>query len=213
MQEFLMSYSSVIVASFISAHTPGPNNIMLLRSGNIFGYKKSLMHIFGILAGFCTLVLVVNLGLYSIMLVFPWTFMLVKIIGSIYFLWLSIKIILTDVQKVSDEINKTNKSFENDSIYALKPFSFIQAFFFQWINIKAVMYAISVRGLYNKAFTLESIIIFIIIILISTVSATHMWVLLGVVLQKLIKKVWIMRTINTILALSLIWFGINMWLS
>ena len=50
------------VFATIAAFTPGPNNIMLAASGVNFGLRRSLPHIFGITAGFLSVVIAAAFG-------------------------------------------------------------------------------------------------------------------------------------------------------
>ena len=38
--------------AFVASITPGPNNLLLMRSGAMFGVRRSLRHVFGIQTGF-----------------------------------------------------------------------------------------------------------------------------------------------------------------
>ena len=51
----LGQYGSLVLVACIAAFTPGPNNTMLLHSGMLFGFKKTVPHITGILVGFSLL--------------------------------------------------------------------------------------------------------------------------------------------------------------
>ena len=46
------------VFAFVSSITPGPNNMMLFASGVNFGFRRTIPHMFGIGAGFLSLLLV-----------------------------------------------------------------------------------------------------------------------------------------------------------
>ena len=47
----------------VAAFTPGPNNLLLSASGANFGFKRTLPHVFGVIAGFLLIVLLACLGL------------------------------------------------------------------------------------------------------------------------------------------------------
>src|SRR4051812_31285519 len=73
--------------------TPGPNNIMIMNSGMHFGIQKSLPHYFGICIGFPAMVLMVALGLGTIFTQYIWIKHGLKILGSIYMLYLAWQIL------------------------------------------------------------------------------------------------------------------------
>ena len=76
----------------VAAFTPGPNNVMLAASGANFGFRRTLPHIFGILVGFCSLVVAAGLGLATLFAMMPWLYDVLKIISVLFLLYLAWKI-------------------------------------------------------------------------------------------------------------------------
>ena len=58
--------------AFISSITPGPNNILLMSSGALFGWQRSLPHLGGILLGFAILMTTSVMGLGTLVAKWPW---------------------------------------------------------------------------------------------------------------------------------------------
>ena len=75
--------------ALVAAYTPGPNNVMLAASGANFGFRRTLPHIFGILVGFCSLVVAAGLGLATLFIAMPWLYNVLKVM-SVFFccIWL-----------------------------------------------------------------------------------------------------------------------------
>ena len=67
----LISFATFAI---VAAFTPGPNNIMLTASGAKFGFRQTLPHIFGILVGFCSLVVTAGFGLAKLFAMMPWLY-------------------------------------------------------------------------------------------------------------------------------------------
>jgi len=65
---------------------------MLVVSGLNHGVKKSLPHYFGICVGFPLMVTLIGFGLGSLLLEFPSIYLLIKILGISYLLFLAWKI-------------------------------------------------------------------------------------------------------------------------
>lgn len=116
-------FFAVLFFAFSTTITPGPNNIMMLSSGVNYGVKASLPHFFGICFGFPLMVLLVGLGFGVVFERFPLLHIWIKITGVLYLLWLAWKI-----------GSSTPCSIEGSDA---KPFSFLQAALFQWVNAKA----------------------------------------------------------------------------
>lgn len=116
--------------------TPGPNNIMLLASGANFGLRRSLPHTLGISIGFCVLLLSVGLGLGFLFSTFPLLHAALKIIGSVYMLYLAFRI-------------ASSRSFNQKGSPKARPMTFLEAALFQWVNPKAWIMAVSSMALYT----------------------------------------------------------------
>ena len=88
--KFMDSSTLISLTTFamVTAFTPGPNNVMLAASGANFGFRRTLPHIFGILVGFCSLVLAAGLGLARLFAMLPWLYDLLKIISFLFLLYL-----------------------------------------------------------------------------------------------------------------------------
>ena len=57
---------ALVLFTFVSSITPGPNNFMLMSSGVNFGFRRTLPHFFGVCLGFTFMVLLVGLGLSAV---------------------------------------------------------------------------------------------------------------------------------------------------
>lgn len=124
--EFIIA---LFVFSASATVTPGPNNIMILASGLNFGILKSLPHYLGVCIGFPIMVILIGLGFGFIFERFPVVHTYIRIIGIAYLIFLSWKI-------ASSAPNSLNAK-------QARPFSFLQAVLFQWVNPKAWIMATS----------------------------------------------------------------------
>jgi threonine/homoserine/homoserine lactone efflux protein len=114
---------SFALFSLAGAITPGPNNAMLLASGANFGVRRTVPHMTGVALGYAFLVLCVGLGLGAVFTALPILQDILWALGTLYLLWLAWKI--------------ANASGVGDAAARAKPFTFLQAVAFQWINPKA----------------------------------------------------------------------------
>ena len=111
------------IFAFVTSITPGPNNSMLMASGIRFGRKKSLPHFFGIWLGFNFLFF---LGGNLLSYVPDFVFQYLQYAGYVVILYIAYKVAMTktSVQKNDDDDDK--------------PFTFLHAALFQWVNPRAV---------------------------------------------------------------------------
>src|SRR5260370_38496735 len=78
--------------SFVSAITPGPNNLMLMTSGVNFGFRRSIPHMLGVGLGFALMVALVGVGLDALFSRFPALLPTMRYVGAAYLLWLAVKL-------------------------------------------------------------------------------------------------------------------------
>lgn len=128
-------FLSLLLFSFTTSVTPGPNNMMLLASGVNFGFRRTIPHMFGIAVGFFVLLLCVGFGLGAMLKAFPPLFIALKVVGGLYLLWIAWKI-------------ATSRSLGEGKAGA-RPMSFLEAAAFQWVNPKAWVMALSAMAAYT----------------------------------------------------------------
>jgi threonine/homoserine/homoserine lactone efflux protein len=72
--------------------TPGPNNVMLTASGANYGFRRTLPHMLGIVGGCFVLFTAIALGLGLIFERYPLVQTLLRVVGSLYLLYLAWRI-------------------------------------------------------------------------------------------------------------------------
>src|SRR3954469_3388680 len=75
--------------AFVSAATPGPNNVLLWASGAAFGFRRTLPHVVGTAVGLGSLAIALAAGLGALITAVPEVAVAMKLAGSIYLLWLA----------------------------------------------------------------------------------------------------------------------------
>ena len=124
---------SISLFWFVTAYTPGPNNVVASYSGFNFGITKTIPHILGVTFGFTSLVLFLSIGLINVFKIFPIIQIIMRYLGTLFLIYLSYKIAFSDT---SNETKKEN------------PVKFIETFLFQYLNPKGVTVAIIVVSTY-----------------------------------------------------------------
>ena len=95
-QSLLFAFIVFAVVMFI---TPGPNNIMVLSSGLIYGFRRTLPHIAGVTVGVAFMVGAVGLGLGTVFAAFPMLQTILKYAGVAYLVYLAAVIAMSDPAK------------------------------------------------------------------------------------------------------------------
>jgi threonine/homoserine/homoserine lactone efflux protein len=183
--------TTLMLFIFVAAFTPGPNNLLSSYSGFNFGIKKSLPLICGVTFGFPILIIIINSGLIIVFKKFPILQEIIKIIGSGFILYFAYKI----------AFNKNNEEQKTKN-----PIKFFNMLFFQFINPKAVLFAIIVVSTFintNESFFRDTIIVLSVALIFSFVSILS-WCLLGKFLRRFATNKKFIQTFNYVMSFLLI---------
>ena len=162
---------SIALFWFVTAYTPGPNNVVASYSGFNFGIIKTIPHILGVTLGFTSLVLFLTIGLINVFKLFPVIQEAMKYLGTLFLIYLAYKIASSTR---SDEIKKDN------------PVKFIETFLFQYLNPKGVMVGIIVVSTYvelGENYLNYATQVVLLAFLFSSTSIT-LWTFIGKFLRK-----------------------------
>ena len=183
--------TTLMIFMFVAAFTPGPNNLLSSYSGFNFGIKKTLPLIYGVTFGFPILVIAVNSGLIIIFKKFPVLQESIKILGSGFILYFAYKI----------AFSKNNKEQQIKN-----PIKFFNMLFFQFINPKAVVFAIILVSTFiktNENFLRDTVIVMSVAIIFSFVSILS-WCLLGKFLRRFATNEKFIHMFNYVMSFLLI---------
>jgi threonine/homoserine/homoserine lactone efflux protein len=185
MSETLLPF---ILFALSSVLTPGPNNMMLLASGANFGVRATGPHMLGISLGFPVMVLAVGLGLGAVFIQQPVLHEILRWAGSAYLLWLAWKI------ATSAGMGEAKNSG--------KPFTFLQAAGFQWVNPKAWIMAVSAFSVYSTpgVAALPQALLFGAVFCAVAFPSCGIWTAFGSVIGRLLKSTRALRIFNGAMA-------------
>ena len=181
----------LVLFGIATAFTPGPNNIMSSYSGFNFGFKKTIPLMLGVTFGWTTLLTIMSSGLIIIFQKYIFLQNAIKILGTIFLIYLAYKIAFSSVNS-SDNIKK--------------PVTFFDTFLFQFINPKGVMVAmiavstfIDVQNNY-----LRDALIVIITYFFMAVFSVSSWCLLGKYLRNFATSETFIKKFNYTMSFLLI---------
>jgi len=168
-------FIGLVTFYFVMYVTPGPNNAMVLTSGVKFGFSKTIPHMSGITIGHVCQTVVVCLGLGKIFQMFPNIQNVLKIICSLYLLYLGYKI-----------IGSFSKIKEDGS----RPLKFYEASLFQLVNPKAWTISTMVASGFlpnDEKLTISILFISITALIICPLSIS-VWAAFGTGIRNLVKN-------------------------
>ena len=182
---------SLSLFMLVTSCSPGPNNIVASYSAFNYGLVKTVPHMFGVIFGFTTLVVVMNFGFINIFKKFPILQEVLKYTGSIFLIYLAYKIAFSKI--------KSGEKSKN-------PVKFIETFFFQFINPKAVLVAIITVSTYvEKGENFINYSMWVIgVAFFFAVFSIVFWTLVGKFLRKFATNEKFIKRFNYIMSFLLI---------
>ena len=165
---------------------------MLMTSGVKYGFGRTLPHLTGVILGFALMITVVGLGLDIVFERFPQILPVMRVAGSIYMVWLALKIALA---KPIGEVEPGGR-----------PISFLAAAGFQWLNPKAWMIALSALATYGGVVDnyTSSVLFIAALSAFITVPCSGAWTLFGASLSRLLMDPRVTRPFNWTMAALLV---------
>jgi threonine/homoserine/homoserine lactone efflux protein len=186
---------ALMVYAFVASITPGPNNLMLMTSGINFGLKRTIPHMLGVSSGFVLMVILVGLGVMQLIDAVPASRTAITVLSAVYLLYMAWKIASND----------TSPAEIGERVATAKPFTFIQAVLFQWVNPKAWTMALTAISAYApKSSGFSGIAIVALVFGLINLPSTSSWALLGAKLRVFLSDPVRLRVFNITAALLLV---------
>lgn len=186
--------TSLIILLFGSLWTPGPNNAMLASSGATYGFARTIPHMMGVAFGFAFMLFLTGIGIGAVFEAFPVAEQIIRWAGVAMMLWVVWKIATARAPSEGD--------------VGSKPFTFLQACAFQWVNPKA--WAMCLAIISQFVTSEEAVIRALVAALIAGVmgvGSSFTWTSFGVVLRRFLQVPWRLRLFNFTMA-GIILFGL-----
>ena len=182
----LETFLTLIAFAFVASGTPGPNTMMLFTSGVNFGFRNTVPHMFGIGIGFLVLLLAVGFGLGALLTTFPALYLVLKILGGAYLVYIAWRIASSDTLP--------------EAKAGARPMTFVEAAAFQWVNPKAWVMLVTAMGIYTDPDQYaHTVLLICLAFAIATVPCVSAWAGFGSVLRS-----WLSDPVR------LKWFNISM---
>jgi threonine/homoserine/homoserine lactone efflux protein len=181
----------LILFGIAAGFSPGPNNIVTSYSAFNFGFTKTIPTMLGVISGWTLLSILLVIGSGIIFKKFEEIQFIIKILGSMYLFFLAYKISFTKIKK------KEKKS---------KPITFLNIFFFQFINPKSIIAGLTAVSLFidTQNNYLQDSIVFVIVMFFLAIGSQITWCLMGTYLRKFATSQKFMSIFNYFMSFLLI---------
>jgi threonine/homoserine/homoserine lactone efflux protein len=189
-----MTFDQVVaflIFSLVAAITPGPSNVMITATGSAVGVMRGLPCALGAATGMGALLFCAALGLGQMIVDQPKVLRIINWCGSAFLLWLAWRI------ATAGRASEATK---------VKPVGFLQAAAFQWVNPKGWLVAVGAAGTYLQATAGNPVVqamIFAALFFAAAFPSGLVWLVLGAMVQRLLRDDRTMRIFNAVMGLAL----------
>jgi len=161
-----------------------------------YGFRKALSFIFGACTGTLIILSVSALLVEQAFDFSPQIETSLRILGCIYMTWLAYKIVKSNPVKTGERKSS---------------FTFYHGIFLQFVNVKAILFAITVNSVFiipniNSIF---EIIYFLIFLTILAFMAMTLWALFGTVIQRVLSNTTLKNLFNYLMAALLVFIAVS----
>ncbi len=179
---------ALIALAFAATWTPGPNNIMLANSGATFGFARTLPHALGVALGFPVMMFAIALGLGEVFQTHAAFREALKWLGAALLLYLAYRI--ATAGRTADGLGRG------------RPFTFVEAAGFQWINPKAWAMSVSTAATFvTGAAPVREALICAAVFVASGLGSAHSWALFGAAIRRFLSTDLRLRLFNLVMGL------------
>jgi threonine/homoserine/homoserine lactone efflux protein len=182
--------SALLLFAFVTSVTPGPNNLMLMASGANYGFRRTIPHMLGISIGHLFMVVVLGLGLAQIFLTWPPAHAVLKVLSVTYMLYLAWRI--------------ATAAPPGEAAASGRPFTFLEAAAFQWVNPKAWAMALTAVSVYAPGQTLAAVLAVAAAFAAVNLPSVSVWTALGTRLRRWLTTATRLRRFNLAMAALLV---------
>ena len=194
-----MTPEIIALISFVAVttYTPGPNNISAASMGVLYGYKRTLPYMLGMVSGFFMMLTLTGLVSGFLLEKIPAFEVILRIAGALYILWLA--------------WHTLQATYAFDEEEETKPLSFIQGFLLQVLNVKVIVYGLTLYGTFlaDKIPSLPALALSALIFSGVGFTSVSLWTLFGAVIRRYLNRPKVRRTVNIILALLLVYTAVD----
>jgi cysteine/O-acetylserine efflux protein len=191
--DFFALISFVVITTF----TPGPNNITSASMGVLYGYRKTLNYLAGIVAGFFLVMLLCGWISTTLLQFLPSFENILRVVGATYILWLAYHTF------------KASYAFDEDQQIQL---GFSKGFFLQLLNPKAIVYGLTVYStlLGDRVAGLLPLLLSAIALAGVGFCAISTWTLFGASIRAYLNNPRAKQILNIVLSLLLIYTAVEL---
>lgn len=188
--------SEFLIYCFVSAYTPGANNLLSMSNAARLGFRRSVRFNMGITAGFLIVMAACTMFCSTLYSALPRVKFFMQVLGAAYMLYLAWK------------IWKSHADFEVEDD---RTASFFAGMALQFMNPKIYVYAITAMSLYILPVfhTKPALVVFTLILTVIGASGSYVWALFGSAFCRFFARHT--KAVNLVMALLLVFCAVSLF--
>ena len=190
-----MNYTAFLSYIFLTAFTPGPNNITAMSNASKYGFKKGFRFNVGVLFGFLIVMSICAIFTSVLYEFIPQIKPVMLCVGAAYILWLAWTIWRDNPHDAKKRVIQTN--------------SIVSGMVLQFVNVKVILYGITAISTfilpYYKGF--GAVFPFVILLSIVGFAGNCCWALFGTIFEIFFSKHG--KAMNLLMALLLVYCAVS----
>lgn len=186
-----------LIYCFITAYTPGANNLLSMSNAIRLGFRRSVRFNFGILAGFAVIMTLCTIFSATLYAFLPRVKIIMQTLGAAYMLYLAWK-----VWKSTADLNADGG----------KEASFLSGMLLQFANPKIYIYAITAMSLYILPVYQSPAALagFTVLLTLIGASGSFVWALFGAAFCQFFARH--AKIVNGVMVLLLVYCAVSLFL-
>lgn len=193
-----MNPEIIALISFVAVttYTPGPNNISAASMGVLYGYKRTLPYMLGMVSGFFMMLTLTGLVSGFLIGKIPAFETVLRIAGALYILWLAWHTL------------RASYTFDEEQA---KPLGYLQGFLLQVLNVKVIVYGLTLYGTFlaNKIPSLPVLVLSAFLFACVGFTSVSLWTLFGAGIRRYLNRPKVRQVVNAVLALMLVYTAVD----
>lgn len=190
--------TATLVFVFVTTFTPGPNNILSASMGALYGYRRTLPFLAGVVCGF-VIIMTLSATLSSALKSFlPSAAPVMRYLGAAYILWLAFGVY-------------RNSGALLDRHVDARPLPFLTGLTLQFVNPKGVFFGLTIYSTFLAPFSSDFRLLLVAPLALApvTFAGISTWALGGQAIRGWIDSPAKARIVGIILALSLAYTALD----
>jgi threonine/homoserine/homoserine lactone efflux protein len=198
MSHLTLALAPLALFAVAASITPGPNNLLVMRSGARHGLRPTWPHIVGIEIGFGCLIVLCYAGVGALLLALPLAAQILQWLAVAYLLWLALGMLR---EKVDDDAPGGAPERTR-----ARPMSLVEAMLFQIVNPKAWMMAVTGVSAFgtNDSLTALDLLVVLAVFLGVGFPSVSIWAAWGAVIHRVLHRPAARRAFNWTMAVLIV---------